>query len=138
MRRPLLKANIEPLFLTASLRFYDFSQTQADVCLECQMSDAHYADQHHPLSCDGDEARPADRQPAAAVRIGRQCRRAGRGADSRFAPLLGESVAQPSMAGESARRANAAVGVDREVRLAAGTIPPAGRTSPASTARSIS
>lgn len=56
MRRPLLKANIEPLFLTASLRFYDFSQAQADVCLECQMSDAHYADQHHPLSCDGEGA----------------------------------------------------------------------------------
>jgi molybdopterin/thiamine biosynthesis adenylyltransferase len=56
MRRPLLKANIEPLFLTASLRFYDFSHAPTAVCLECQMSDAHYADQHHPLSCDGDGA----------------------------------------------------------------------------------
>ena len=56
MRRPLLKANIEPLFLTASLRFYDFSHAPTEVCLECQMSDAHYADQHHPLSCDGEGA----------------------------------------------------------------------------------
>ena len=56
MRRPLLKVNIEPLFLTASLRFYDFHQEPTDACLECQMSDAHYADQHHPLSCDGEES----------------------------------------------------------------------------------
>ena len=56
MRRPLLKVNIEPLFLTTSLRFVDFSHTPTDVCLECQMSDAHYADQRHPLSCDGEEA----------------------------------------------------------------------------------
>jgi hypothetical protein len=56
MRRPLLKANIEPLYLTASLRFHDFSHAPTEVCLECQMSDAHYADQHHPLSCDGEGA----------------------------------------------------------------------------------
>jgi molybdopterin/thiamine biosynthesis adenylyltransferase len=54
MGRPLLKVNIEPLFLTASLRFVDFSQSAADVCLECQMTDAHYAAQQHPLSCDGE------------------------------------------------------------------------------------
>jgi hypothetical protein len=48
--------NIEPLFLTASVRFYDFSHEPTDVCLECQMSDVHYADQHHPLSCDGEES----------------------------------------------------------------------------------
>jgi molybdopterin/thiamine biosynthesis adenylyltransferase len=56
MRRPLLKVNIEPLFLTASIRFYDFSHEPTDVCLECQMSEAHYADQQHPLSCDGERA----------------------------------------------------------------------------------
>lgn len=54
MRCPLLKANIEPLYLTASLRFYDFRACPTDVCLECQMTDAHYAAQHHPLSCDGE------------------------------------------------------------------------------------
>jgi len=55
MRCPLVKVNVEPAYLTASLRFYDLRNDPPTVCLECQMSDRHYEQQIHPLSCDGGE-----------------------------------------------------------------------------------
>jgi hypothetical protein len=53
MRAPLVKINVEPAYLTVSIRCYDFRQYPPGVCLECQMSDRHYERQLHPLSCDG-------------------------------------------------------------------------------------
>jgi hypothetical protein len=58
MRVRLIKANVEPQYLTASVRCYDLRSEDAAPCLECQMSAAQYADQRHPASCDGDEGRP--------------------------------------------------------------------------------
>ena len=47
----LLKLNIEPLVNCISLRGYDLANS-AGPCAECQLSDRHYAQQHHPRSCD--------------------------------------------------------------------------------------
>lgn len=49
----LVKVNVEPAYLTASVRFYDLRSPPAKVCAECQMNDAHYVQQRHPQSCDG-------------------------------------------------------------------------------------
>lgn len=53
MQARFVKVNVEPAFLTASLRFYDFRRSPVSICAECQMTDAHYIQQKHPLSCDG-------------------------------------------------------------------------------------
>lgn len=53
MRCPIVKINVEPAYLTASIRCYDFRQDPLPICLECQMTDRHYEQQLHPLSCDG-------------------------------------------------------------------------------------
>ena len=53
MRVPVVKINVEPAYLTASVRCYDLRQSPPAVCAECQMSDRHYEQQLHPLSCDG-------------------------------------------------------------------------------------
>lgn len=53
MRCPIVKINVEPMYLTASIRCYDLSQAPTPICLECQMTDRHYEQQLHPLSCDG-------------------------------------------------------------------------------------
>ena len=55
MRIPIIKVNVEPAYLTASIRCYDLRHSPPPVCVECQMSDRHYEDQLHPLSCDGSE-----------------------------------------------------------------------------------
>jgi hypothetical protein len=53
MAARLVKLNVEPLFMTASLRCLDLSVEHPKVCLECAMSEAQYAAQRHPASCDG-------------------------------------------------------------------------------------
>lgn len=53
MRCPLIKVNVEPAYLTASIRCYDLRSVPPPVCVECQMTDRHYEQQLHPLSCDG-------------------------------------------------------------------------------------
>jgi hypothetical protein len=53
MRRPLVKVNVEPAYLTASIRCFDLRNSPPTICVECQMTDRHYEDQLHPLSCDG-------------------------------------------------------------------------------------
>lgn len=53
MRCPIVKVNVEPAYLTTSIRCYDLRQTPPPICLECQMTDRHYEQQLHPLSCDG-------------------------------------------------------------------------------------
>ncbi len=56
MRRPLVKVNVDPSYLTASIRCYDLRSSPVAVCAECQMTDRHYEEQRHPLSCDGGKA----------------------------------------------------------------------------------
>lgn len=53
MRCPLMKVNVEPAYLTASIRCFDLRNSPPPVCVECQMTDRHYEQQLHPLSCDG-------------------------------------------------------------------------------------
>ncbi len=55
MRRPLVKVNVDPNYLTASIRCYDLRNGPLALCAECQMTDRHYEEQRHPLSCDGGE-----------------------------------------------------------------------------------
>jgi hypothetical protein len=60
----LAKVNVEPLFLTSSVRFYDLRPSPVEVCVECQFTETHYADQHHPQSCDA----PSPERPTGSPR----------------------------------------------------------------------
>jgi hypothetical protein len=52
MRSRLIKANIEPLCSLSSVRCFDY-RSDRPLCLECQFTEKHYAEQRHPKSCDG-------------------------------------------------------------------------------------
>ncbi len=65
-RCPLLKVNVEPNYPLISVRVYDLRPEAPAVCLECQMTDAQYAAQRHPASCDGGEERPTGSPRATA------------------------------------------------------------------------
>lgn len=60
----LAKANVEPAWLLASLRWYDLRGECPETCLECQMTEAQYAQQLHPASCDGPDE-PTSHAPFA-------------------------------------------------------------------------
>jgi len=58
MRVRLIKANVAPEYLMASVRAYDLRPERPALCLECQWTDDQYKEQRHPRSCDGDGIRP--------------------------------------------------------------------------------
>jgi hypothetical protein len=58
MRGRFVKVNVEPLWLHASVRCFDFRGPRPDVCAECGMTAAQYAGQRHPAGCEGDGVRP--------------------------------------------------------------------------------
>jgi len=58
MRSRLLKVNVAPEYLMVSIRAYDLRADVVPLCLECQMTEEQYPDQHHPLSCDGGPEQP--------------------------------------------------------------------------------
>ncbi len=53
MRCPVVKINVEPAYLTAAIRCFNLREFSPAICMECQMSNRHYEQQLHPLSCDG-------------------------------------------------------------------------------------
>ncbi len=63
MHCPIVKINVEPAYLTASIRSYNLRQSPPPICLECQMTDRHYEQQLHPLSCDGGGTEQATGSP---------------------------------------------------------------------------
>lgn len=69
MRTRLVKVNVEPLLLAASIRCYDLRSEAPELCLECQMSEAQYAEQRHPASCDGDDGSRPTGSPRALCRL---------------------------------------------------------------------
>ena len=66
MRVRLVKANVEPALLLAGIRCYDLRGARPETCLECQLTDAQYAQQWHPASCEGPDG-PHGR-PSSVVR----------------------------------------------------------------------
>lgn len=83
MRVRLVKANVEPSLLIASVRSYDLRGEHPAVCLECHLTDAQYAAQRHPVSCDGSE----DGRPTGSPRA--LCQVAAGGAALIVAQLAG-------------------------------------------------
>jgi hypothetical protein len=63
MRTRLLKVNVAPEYLMASIRAYDLRADVVPLCVECQMTEEQYRDQRHPLSCD-----PGPEQPTGSPR----------------------------------------------------------------------
>lgn len=53
MQARLVKVNVEPAYLMGAVSAFDYRSGAPDVCLECRLTDRHYRDQRHPLSCDG-------------------------------------------------------------------------------------
>src|SRR5262249_38268039 len=61
---PLVKVNVEPALLVASIRTYDLRPGQVEVCPECQLTEEQYTRQRHPASCDGGSEQPTGRPRA--------------------------------------------------------------------------
>jgi hypothetical protein len=58
LRLPLFTVHVEPAYLLASLRFFDYSQRRVRCCLVCGWTERHFATQEAATSCEPRAERP--------------------------------------------------------------------------------